>query len=146
MPIVYLALGSNLGDRQKNIASAIILLQKNQIQLLQSSSIIETEPVGGPAQGKFLNSVIKVHTEILPQELLRILQNIEQQLGRIKTVVNGPRTIDLDILLYGDSKINSPELTIPHPRMLERDFVMEPLKEINPSLADGLLYAHHKKH
>ena len=143
MAIVYLALGSNLGNRRKNIETAVRLLKKSRIAILKISTLIETDPVGGPTgQGKFLNGALKAETELPPEELLSCLKRIEQRLGRTKAVRNGPRTIDLDILLYDHREIQTPQLTLPHPRMLERDFVMQPLKEIEPELVKELLHAH----
>ncbi len=105
--------------------------------------MIETDPVGGPKdQRKFLNGALKVSTETTPSELLSYLKEIEQKLGRERTVLNGPRTIDLDILLYNHREVQTPQLTIPHPRMLERNFVMKPLKEIAPQLVKELFHAH----
>ena len=128
--VAYLGIGSNVGDRQKNIKTAVDLLRTFEIRVLKISSIIETDPVGGPSQDKFLNGVLKIETFWSPQELLQVLQTIEKRLGRVKTVINGPRTIDLDILLYDDIKITTPELTIPHPRMWAREFVIKPLREV----------------
>ncbi len=144
MAIVYLGIGSNLGDRKANIATAKMLLEKNNITIIQCSRIIETNPVGGPpSQPNFLNGVLKVETDLKPKDLLDRLKAIEQTLGRKVTVRNGPRTIDLDILLYDQLQYQTPQLTIPHPRMLKRDFVMNPLKEISPHLAKELIHAHH---
>ena len=127
----YIGIGSNLGDRQKYIESAIQRLKEIKgIEVRKVSSIYETDPLGGPSQGKYLNGAIEIETEIDPRELLTRLLDIEIQLGRKRTVKNGPRTIDLDILLFGDKKIDEPGLEIPHPRMREREFVMKPLKEI----------------
>ncbi len=130
MPIVYLGLGSNLGDRLKNIHEAVRLLGLADVQEIKMSSIIETDPVGGPPQGLFLNAVLKVATQLAPLELLNTVHNVEAKLGRIRSIVNGPRTIDIDILLYDDLILNTPELVIPHPRMRERTFVMVPFREI----------------
>jgi 2-amino-4-hydroxy-6-hydroxymethyldihydropteridine diphosphokinase len=144
MAIVYLAIGSNLGDRAENIKLAKTHLATNNINILQCSSIIETAPQGGPPnQCHFLNGVLKVETGLLPRELLALLKTIESKLGRIETVRNGPRPIDLDILLYDQLKLQTPQLTIPHPRMLERDFVMNPLNEIDPQLTRELTHARH---
>ena len=132
MAIIYLGLGSNLGDRRENIQRALGLLEENNVSVEKISTIIETKPVGGVLQGDFLNAVLKGQTDLSPRDLLALTQAIENKVGREKTVPNGPRTIDIDILLYADQEINTPELTIPHPRMLERDFVMIPLKEIEP--------------
>ena len=132
MAIVYLGLGSNLGDREKNIQNAIRLLNKNHFVVEKLSTIIETDPVGFLEQEKFLNAVLKGHTELSPTDLLSLTQSIEKEIGRQKTFLNGPRVIDIDILLYDEQKIRTPQLTIPHPRMGQRDFVMRPLKEIEP--------------
>ena len=143
MGIAYLGIGSNLGDRQNNIQKALDLLEENGVHILKQSSVIETEPVGGPAQGKFLNAVIKVETQFLPQKLLTELKDIEKKLGRIKTVENGPRPIDIDILIYDNIKLTTPELIIPHPRMFEREFVMTPLREIDSKLVEQLIHESH---
>jgi len=120
-----------LGDRKKHIEDAIEKLKNIEgVEVKRVSSIYETEPVGGPKQGKYLNGAIEIETGLGPREFLGKLQDIEKELGRKKTVKNGPRTIDLDILLYGDNKIDEPDLKIPHPNMREREFVMKPLKEI----------------
>ena len=143
MAIVYLGLGSNLGDRKENIATALDLLKANGIKVLQCSALIETNPVGGPPhQGLFLNGALKAETELSPKALLACLKKIEKHIGRTKTIHNGPRIIDLDILLYNDLILNEPGLMIPHPRMLVRDFVMKPLREINPHLAERISHAH----
>lgn len=132
---VYIGIGSNLGDRSANIESAIAELRSNSgIAIEKISSITETIPIGGPAQRKYLNGVIKIKTKISPRSLLCILQDIENKLGRTRTIKNGPRTIDLDILLYGDKVINETDLKVPHPRMIEREFVMKPLLEIESSI------------
>ncbi len=129
--LCYIGIGSNLGDRAKYIENAIEKLEGTKgIEVKRVSSIYETEPVGGPKQGKYLNGAIEIETQLEPGELMLKLQNIEKQLGRIKTLKNAPRTIDLDILLYGDKKINKPDLKIPHPKMHEREFVMKPLKDL----------------
>ena len=99
MTIVYLGIGSNLGDRENNIRRALALLEKNEIQVLKCSSIIETEPIGGPPQRKFLNAALQVKTEMNPFELLKILKTIETSLGRAKSEPNSPRPVDIDILL-----------------------------------------------
>ena len=131
----YIGIGSNLGDRRKYIENAIQKLNETKgIEVKKVSSIYETDPLSGPIQGKYLNGVIEIETEIEPRELLTRLLDIEIQLGRKRTVKNGPRTIDLDILLFGDKKIDEPGLKIPHPRMQRREFVMKPLKEIYESI------------
>ncbi|OGX38538.1 MAG: 2-amino-4-hydroxy-6-hydroxymethyldihydropteridine diphosphokinase [Omnitrophica WOR_2 bacterium RIFCSPHIGHO2_02_FULL_52_10] len=143
MAIIFLGLGSNLGDRKKNIARAVDLLSAKGISVLRCSTLIETDPVGGPpGQGRFLNGVLKAETDLSPEELLQCLKEIERQLGRTKTVRNGPRIIDLDILLYDNLTLNTPGLALPHPRMLERSFVMAPLSEIDPRTAENISHAH----
>lgn len=134
MSIAYLGLGSNLEDRRQNIDMAILEIEALGIIIISKASVIETDPVGGPPQGKFLNTVIKVHTTLPPLKLLQKLKAIEKDMGRVKTVKNGPRIIDIDILLYEDREIDTENLVIPHPRMFQRDFVMKPLKEINPEI------------
>ncbi len=138
MAQVYLGIGTNLGDRKKNISTAVELLKKHNITVTQISSIIETEPVGYTEQDKFLNGCLAIETTLDPHTLLKTLKLIEKTMGRTETVVNGPRIIDLDILTYDDIKVDTDELTIPHPRMKEREFVLTPLKELNPELVDQL--------
>lgn len=132
MVICYLGVGSNIGDRSKNIRAAIrkINLLKNT-KVVKHSSFFQTAPVGGPVgQPKFLNAAFKIKTSLSPLKLLKTLKNIEKQLGRLVSVRNGPRKIDLDILLYGDEVVNRKGLIIPHPRMFGRDFVIKPLTEV----------------
>ena len=136
MAIVYLGLGSNVGDRRAFLAQAVAEMEEFEIDVRKISSIIETKPVGGPiGQDKYLNAVLECETDLSPEDLLEILQSIEHKLGRVRTVQDGPRTIDIDILLYDELQIKTANLTIPHPRMLNRDFVMIPLKEIAPQIA-----------
>ena len=130
---VYLGLGSNIGETRDNIENALELLE-SKVKILKRSSFYETEPVGFKDQPWFLNIVIKGETELNPYELLEYTQSIEKGMKRIKTIINGPRNIDVDILLYDDLKIESENLTIPHPRMQERNFVMVPLFEIEPEI------------
>lgn len=136
MATCYIAFGSNLGNRIKNINLALECLRHDPaIKICKVSSFIETEPVGGPAQPKFFNGVAKIEADYSAQGLLKQLQEIETKLGRENPhPKNYPRTIDLDILLYGNVKIDEENLKIPHPRMWERDFVTTPLKEIAPEL------------
>ncbi len=143
MATVFLALGSNIGDRRKAIRQALQALEAEGMNIVQVSSIIETEPEGGPPQGKFLNNVIRVETGLLPEELLVRIKTIEQALGRTPSVRNGPRVIDIDILLYDDIEWHSQRLDIPHPRMKSRPFVMTPLAEIAPDLARRLGHENH---
>ncbi len=138
MAIVYLGIGSNLGNRALNIKKALSRLEDNKISVTKLSTVIETDPVGGPAQGKYLNAVLEAKTNLSPDPLRQLLKAIERELGRKRTVRNGPRTIDLDILLYNRETIKTDDLKIPHPRMLERDFVMTPLAEIAPELVREL--------
>lgn len=137
MPVanVYLGLGSNLGDRKLNLALALGQCALAGMSVLKVSSLIETEAVGGPPQGRFLNAAALIQTSLSPQDLLSRLKNIEQQLGRdLAAPRNSPRPIDLDILLYDEQTIETANLVIPHPRMRERPFVMIPLLEIYPDL------------
>lgn len=132
-----------MGDRQANIRAALQAFEVLGIQVQCCSSIIETDPVGGPDQGKYLNAVCQVHTTLSPQILLKVFKNIEKDLGRQEGVRNGPRPIDCDILLYDDIILNSPALIIPHPRMGQRDFVMKPLQEIFPNVCTEFAHACH---
>ncbi len=134
MPVVYLSLGSNVGDREANLRAAIDALPPRGVHVKQLSSIYETEPVDYLGQPWFLNCVVEAQTELTPQALLQALRSIESQLGSQKQFARGPRKIDLDILLYGSETINTPELQIPHPRMHLRRFVLAPLAEIAPGL------------
>lgn len=127
----YLGLGSNLEDRHINIKSAVKKIgELKETQVIKLSKIIETKPLGGPpGQGKFLNAVLKIRTSLSPVTLLKELKKIEKSLGRKKCFRFGPRKIDLDILLFGGKIINTKGLTVPHPRMFEREFVLRPLLE-----------------
>src|SRR5436305_5413122 len=133
--IFYLALGSNLGDRHSNLLTALQQLQE-LVAITRISSIYETEPVGYLAQPRFLNLVCQGQTSLCAQELLQQAKAIEATLGRQATFHNGPRLIDIDILLYDDVKLQAEHLTIPHPRMHERAFVLIPLAEIAPELVE----------
>lgn len=131
--IAYLSLGSNLGDRHATMQSAILLLGKQAGTVDRVSSAIETEPWGFESANKFLNMCVRITTTLSPEQLLTTTKNIELQLGRTTKSVNGQyhdRPIDIDILTYDDLHINTPSLTLPHPHMHERDFVMIPLREI----------------
>jgi 2-amino-4-hydroxy-6-hydroxymethyldihydropteridine diphosphokinase len=130
MPIVYIGIGSNLGDRQNNCLKAIALLQAGGVKVLKRSSLHETEPWGIKEQPRFVNMAVEAETDMTPREFLSFLQKIEDRMGRTRTVKWGPRTIDLDILFYGDMIIREPDLEIPHPLMHTRDFVLKPLCEI----------------
>lgn len=133
MPTTYLSLGSNLGDRKQLLHTAINEIAERVGRVEAISSCIETEPVGFDSVHLFLNMAIRVRTELNPYELLKVLKQLECDLGRTRKSHDGihyDRTIDIDILLYDNLEVNSEELQIPHPRMWERDFVMRPLKEI----------------
>ena len=133
--LCYIGIGSNLGDRRMNIETAIQTLRRTKgIKVGRVSRIYETEPVGGPPQSKYLNGAIEIETDLKPRRLLSELQKIEEDLGRKRTVKDGPRTIDLDILMCGDIEIDEPDLKIPHPKMKERDFVLKPLKDLGLTL------------
>ncbi|HET9804800.1 MAG TPA: 2-amino-4-hydroxy-6-hydroxymethyldihydropteridine diphosphokinase [Candidatus Acidoferrum sp.] len=131
---VYLSLGSNLGDRVAILRTAIDSLASAGAIVKNVSSLYETEPKDFLAQPWFLNCVVEAQTSLAPLELLRALRGIEALLGSKKEFAKGPRLLDIDILLYGDESIDSPELQMPHPRMLERKFVLAPLAEIAPRL------------
>lgn len=136
----YIGIGSNLGDRRKKIQLALkVLKEKKDIIVEKVSPFYETLPVGGPPQGKFLNGVIEISTTLTPRELLEVLQEIEKALGRVRKERWGPRTIDLDILFYGDLIVNEERLIIPHPLMHKREFVLKPLLRIAPNLIHPVL-------
>jgi 2-amino-4-hydroxy-6-hydroxymethyldihydropteridine diphosphokinase len=133
MPTTYLSLGSNLGDRRQLLHTAINEIAERVGRIEAISSCIETEPVGFDSVHLFLNMAVRVTTELNPYELLKVLKQLERDLGRTRKSHDGvhyDRTIDIDILLYDNLEVNSEELQIPHPRMWERDFVIRPLKEI----------------
>jgi 2-amino-4-hydroxy-6-hydroxymethyldihydropteridine diphosphokinase len=136
LKIVYLGLGSNMGDREAMLKSALDELETPGLRLLRVSSLYETEPIGLREQRWFLNLVAEFETELFPKQLLHRMQKIEMRLGRKRTVENGPRMIDIDILLYGNLAIKTEELEIPHPRYRERRFTLAPLAELNPGLRD----------
>jgi len=132
-------MGSNLGDRLATLVVARERLENEAIRVVASSRVWETDPVGGPVQPSFLNAVLRVDTELSPHDLLAACRRVEGSLGRVRDVRWGPRTIDLDVLLYDERTVSSRELTIPHPRMLQRAFVLLPLLELDadPVLPDG---------
>ncbi|MFH0974303.1 MAG: 2-amino-4-hydroxy-6-hydroxymethyldihydropteridine diphosphokinase [Spirochaetota bacterium] len=137
MSLVYVGLGSNLGDRAININKARLeLLSKPDITFVKESSIEETDPVDYVNQPLFLNQIILVKTAIPPEKLLKIFKSIEKKLGRKKTILKGPRIIDIDILLYDDLIIKSQTLAIPHPEIKNRGFVLKHLLEIDANLID----------
>jgi|SRR5579883_668428 len=124
---VYLGLGSNVGDREGNLKSAI-----ERLPVVRVSPIYETEPVDYTDQPWFLNLVVEIETDLSPRDLLRFTAAIEQDLGRTRDIPKGPRTIDIDILFYGDVVVDEPDLQIPHPRIAERRFVLAPLADLAP--------------
>jgi 2-amino-4-hydroxy-6-hydroxymethyldihydropteridine diphosphokinase len=138
LKLAYLGFGSNRGDRELLLRQAIEKLAAPDLRLLRTSSVYETEPVGLREQAWFLNLVAEYETTLFPRQLLHRAQRTERELGRKRTVVNGPRTVDIDILLYGNTVMQCDELTIPHPRYRERRFVLAPLAELNPKLRDPL--------
>jgi 2-amino-4-hydroxy-6-hydroxymethyldihydropteridine diphosphokinase len=133
-PPAYLGLGSNLGDRAGTLDRALKVLEERGIDVTARSSLYETEPVGGPPQGWFLNRVVKVKTDRSPEALLESCLDVEKALGRVREVRNGPRILDVDLLLYGQEVRDTDVLTLPHPRLHERLFVLIPLVEIAPDV------------
>jgi len=136
---VFIAIGSNLGDREENIIDAINLLIANGVDVKNISSIIETKPYGNVKQPDFLNCVVDAYTALPPRMLLETLKAIEKQLGRTRTIHWGPRTIDLDIIFYDELVIDTPDLKIPHPDMQNRLFVLEPLNQLAPNFVHPVL-------
>lgn len=134
--LVFLCLGANLGDRRSFIKQAIVALEEGGFAIVHRSSIYETEPVGLTEQPWFLNTVVAGKTDLEPHGLLTLCKRIEEQAGRQRNVRFGPRVIDIDILLYKGRIIDEDGLVIPHPRMYERRFVLEPLLEIAPQITD----------
>jgi 2-amino-4-hydroxy-6-hydroxymethyldihydropteridine diphosphokinase len=131
--VAFLGLGSNLGDRLAALQRAADLLAGEPgVTLTRSSRVWETDPVGGPPQPDFLNAVVRAETDLEPAGLLAACQRVEAALGRVRAERWGPRTIDVDLLLYGARTIDTPDLTVPHPRMVERAFVLMPLLEVDP--------------
>jgi 2-amino-4-hydroxy-6-hydroxymethyldihydropteridine diphosphokinase len=130
---IYLSLGTNLGDREENLRQALGFLAE-AVTIRIESPVYETEPVGFTDQPWFLNMVAEGETALSPEGLLRFTQGVESRMGRVRTIAGGPRIIDIDILLYGDAAVETENLSIPHPRMLERAFVMVPLYAIAADL------------
>jgi 2-amino-4-hydroxy-6-hydroxymethyldihydropteridine diphosphokinase len=135
---VYLSLGSNLGDRECALRRAMDRLAGADFRIRRVSAIYETEPLEVRDQPWFLNLVLEAETELFPKQLLARIRKVELELGRRRLRAKGPRTIDIDILLYGDSVVETAELVIPHPRLRERRFVLEPLAELAPQLRHPL--------
>lgn len=139
LKVAYLSLGSNLGDRAGNLDRALGALEARGVRVLRRSAVYETEPVDAPPQPWFLNCVAEIETELLPLGLLHFTQRIERELGRKRSdLPRSPRLIDIDIVLFGEHIVRLPELTIPHPRLAERRFVLEPLRELAPTLRHPL--------
>lgn len=135
MATVFLGLGSNLGDKEANIHGALDRLSHSpDIRVERVSSLYESAPIGRVDQPNFINAAAVIETDLSPAHLLHALQVIEREMGRVHTIQWGPRVIDIDILLYDDAAIETPELSIPHPHMTERAFVMVPLAEVAPDL------------
>ena len=135
----YVALGSNLGDKEANLRRALELLIERGVEIVKTSTFISTEPYGVTDQPQFLNGVCEVRTSLEPLELLHTLLDIEQEMGRVRLRHWGERNIDLDLLLYEDVVMDTPELKLPHPDMQNRDFVLLPLAEIAPELVHPIL-------
>ncbi len=133
MTLAYIGLGSNLGDRMANLRRAVALLDAaNDVRVLRTAPVYETKPVGGPPQGAYLNTVAELEFDGSARSLLQACLGVEAQMGRVREERWGPRIIDLDVLLFGDERIDEPGLTVPHPRMDERAFVLVPLAELLP--------------
>ena len=133
MPQAFLGLGSNLGDRDANLRDAIAALSAaSGVKVMRVSRFIETAPQGGPAQPAYLNAAAEIDTSLTPRQLLQFLLDIEAGLGRVRKEHWGPRTLDLDLLLYERRIIDEPDLVVPHPQMHAREFVLKPLAEIAP--------------
>jgi len=138
MPMVFLGLGSNIGNKEDYINKALTFISK-LYTVKKISRLYLTEPVGNVTQGWFLNCVVEIQTDVDPKKLLFSFKSIERKLGRTKTVKNGPRTIDIDILFYGDHVIKTKTLVIPHPMIQERLFVLQPMMDIKPDFVHAVL-------
>ena len=136
MTVAYLGLGSNVGDREAHLADARRLIEGAGAHILRASSVIETEPWGVSEQPRFLNQVLEVEWRGSARDLLTAMKNVLHQVGRTPTYRWGPREIDVDILLFGDQRIDEPDLQVPHPRMWEREFVLRPLAELRPDILE----------
>ncbi|HEX5616416.1 MAG TPA: 2-amino-4-hydroxy-6-hydroxymethyldihydropteridine diphosphokinase [Acidimicrobiia bacterium] len=138
MTRAYLALGSNLGDRAAHLQDAVTALaaltEHERVEVVAVSAVYETEPVGGPEQGPYLNAVVALETDRSPHDLLAIAQQLETRAGRVREERWGPRTLDVDVLLVGDERVDTDDLVVPHPRLWERAFVLAPLADVAPDL------------
>jgi 2-amino-4-hydroxy-6-hydroxymethyldihydropteridine diphosphokinase len=133
--IAYVGLGANIGPREVTLLRAVDLLgEAGGVDVLAVSTLRETEPVGVVDQPRFLNGAVQIDTSLTPQALLDLLLEIERSLGRVREARWGPRTVDLDLLVYGDESVDQPGLRVPHPRLRERRFALEPLAELDPEL------------
>ncbi|MDP9329424.1 MAG: 2-amino-4-hydroxy-6-hydroxymethyldihydropteridine diphosphokinase [Actinomycetota bacterium] len=131
----FIGLGSNLGDRLSSLQAALDLLGAEPgIEVVSSSRVWESDPVGGPVQPDFLNAVVRVETSLTPRDLLLVCHQVEAALGRVRDVRWGPRTVDVDLLLFGHETVDEMDLTLPHPRMTRRAFVLLPLLELDPDV------------
>ncbi|MSP79070.1 MAG: 2-amino-4-hydroxy-6-hydroxymethyldihydropteridine diphosphokinase [Dehalococcoidia bacterium] len=139
MTTAYLALGSNLGDRQANILKALALLADNGVEVTKTSPLYETDPVGYADQPQFLNAACAIRSDLPPKDLLALVKRIEKEVGRMPTFQNGPRVVDIDLLLYGNTVLSDPDVVVPHPRMHDRAFVLVPLADIAPRARHPLL-------
>ncbi len=137
--VAYLSLGSNVGNREATLTEALRLLEAPDLRLVRVSSVYETEPLDLRDQPWFLNLAAQIETDLFPRQLLSRTQKVERELGRKRAAPKGPRAIDIDIVLYGDAVIRTPALTVPHPRMAGRRFVLEPLAELAPGLRHPVL-------
>ena len=138
-PNVYLGLGSNVGDRMAALDEALRQMDAGGFRTVRRSSIWQTVPVGDVPQGWFLNAVVAGTTQLSPRELLGVCLETERAMGRVRAEKNGPRMIDIDVLFFGDEKLEEPGLVIPHPRLHQRRFVLEPLFEVAPKLKHPVL-------
>jgi len=134
MKTVYLSLGSNVGDRGQHLRAALERLESARVRVLRTSAVYETEPLDLKAQRWFWNLVAEAETDLFPRQLLAYTSRIERELGRVRTVAKGPRTLDIDILFYGRAVVRADGLEIPHPRIAERRFVLVPLADLAPDL------------
>ena len=134
--VIYLGLGSNIGDREKQLRDAAAILSARDVNVVRTASLYLTEPRDFLDQPWFLNTVVEARTDLSPEQLLHVCLAIEHEAGRVRDFAKGPRPIDIDILFYGDSVLETPELIVPHPRYAERRFVLEPLVELAPALRD----------
>ena len=139
MALAWIGLGSNRGDRRAHLDRALLELESSGVVVRRRSRIRETEPMGGPPQGPFLNAAVEVETDLTPTALIALLKDVEAEVGRRPGPRWGPREIDLDLLLHEDEVVRGTDVEVPHPRMAERAFVLEPLAEIAPDVVHPIL-------